>query len=56
MVPWVLSATFNKYCMAIETDCLGPTMLKFYTKAADLTKNDLLLIQVWNRMKTNGSI
>ena len=56
LIPWVMSASFCKYCMAIETDCLGSAMRKFYLKASAMTTNDIILCEVWNKMKAAGKI
>jgi hypothetical protein len=44
---WAVMGCFNKYCNAYEPDCLNPGLRKFYTKASDMTTNDLILCDAW---------
>ena len=47
---WVGSGAFNMYCMSYEPDCLNRGMRKFYLKASAMTKNDIILCDVWAKM------
>ena len=44
---WSVVACFNKYCLSYEQDCLNPGLSKFYIKASDMTKNDLIMCDIW---------
>lgn len=50
---WSVMACFNKYCMSYEGDCLNPSFRRFYLKAADMTKNDVLLCDLWAKRLNN---
>jgi hypothetical protein len=53
-IPWVFAATFNKYCMSYEPECLNNGFRKFYLKAAAMTYNDIKLTEVWAKMLKDG--
>jgi len=55
---WAIMGTFNKYCNAYEPDCLNPGLRKFYTKASDMTKNDIILCDAWAKslLKQQGKL
>ncbi len=42
-----MSGAFNKYCMSYEPDCLNNGLRKFYLKASAMTKNDIVLCDIW---------
>ena len=44
---WAVMGCFNKYCMSYEPECLNPGFRKFYLKAADMQKNDIILCDAW---------
>ena len=51
---WIVSATFNMYCMGWEPDCMNNSFRRFYMKASAMTKNDALLCDVWAKMLKDG--
>jgi hypothetical protein len=53
---FTIMGTFLKYCMSYETDLLSPAFSKFYASAANLSKNDLKLIEIWNLTLKEGKI
>ena len=44
---WAVMGCFNKYCMSYEPDCLNKGLRKFYLKAADMSRNDIILCDAW---------
>ena len=54
LVIWSLCGTFNKYCMSYEPYCLAPSFRKFYINAASMTKNDIILCDIWAKMLESG--
>ena len=44
---WCVMACFNKYCMSYEPECLNKGFRNFYLKAANMSKNDILLCDAW---------
>ncbi len=55
---WAFMGTFNKYCNAYEPENLNPSFRKFYNRAADMSKNDLILCDAWAKslLKQQGKL
>ena len=54
MIPWVLGSTFTMYCMAWEPECLSDSFRKFYLRVSSMTKNDVMLTDIWAKMLRDG--
>ena len=44
---WSVMGCFNKYCMSYEPECLNNSFRNFYIKASAMTKNDLIVCDIW---------
>jgi hypothetical protein len=51
---WTMFGTFNKYCMSFEPELLNNGLRKFYLYASAMTKNDIILCDVWAKMLKTG--
>ncbi|CDW79410.1 UNKNOWN [Stylonychia lemnae] len=44
---WNIMITFNQYTVSYEADVMNPTFLKFQHRFSQMTKNDILLCDLW---------
>lgn len=51
---WSVQATFTKYCMSYEPELLNAGFKKMYLKTGNMTKNEIILCDIWERMLANG--
>ena len=50
VIIWVVFNIFLQSCMGLQQDILNLGLFKFYKKWSIMTKNDLLLADVWKKM------
>ena len=44
---WNIMITFNQYTVSYEADVMNPSWVKFQHKFSRMTKNDILLCDLW---------